>query len=72
MKYAGHVAHFGEVTNTHKIFAGKPQEARTLGKCKRGWKDSIRIDMREIEELLKVVMWTGFKLFKIGCYAGIL
>jgi hypothetical protein len=36
-----------EITNTHRISAGKPREIRPLGKPRTKWEDNIKIDLRE-------------------------
>jgi len=38
----------GEVRNTYKVLVGKPEGRRPLGRPKRRWEDSIRIDFKEI------------------------
>jgi hypothetical protein len=38
----------GEMRNDYKILIGNPEEKRLLGKPKRRWKGSIRMDLREI------------------------
>jgi hypothetical protein len=32
MRWAGHVAHIGEIRNTYKILVGKPEGKRPLGR----------------------------------------
>jgi hypothetical protein len=39
----GHIAHMGEIRNVYYIFVGKLE-----GKHKRGWKDNIKFNLREI------------------------
>jgi hypothetical protein len=38
----------GERRNTYRILVGKPEEMRPLGRSRRRWVDSIKIDLREI------------------------
>jgi len=40
----GHVSHLGEI----RIFVGKPEEKRLLGKPRCMWEDNIKMDLREI------------------------
>jgi hypothetical protein len=39
----------GEKRNAYRIFVGKPEGKRPLGRPRRRWEDNIRIDLREIE-----------------------
>jgi hypothetical protein len=35
-------------TNAYRIFVGKPEGKRPLGRPRRRWEDNIRMDLREI------------------------
>jgi hypothetical protein len=48
MRSAGHVAHVGEERNVYKVFVGKPEGKRPLGRPRRRWEDVIRMDLRAI------------------------
>jgi hypothetical protein len=48
MKGAGHVARIREKRNAYRIFVGKPEGKRPLGRPRNTWVDSIKIDLREI------------------------
>jgi hypothetical protein len=48
MRWAGHVARMGETRNAYRILVGKPEGRRRLGRPRRRWVDSIKIDLREI------------------------
>jgi hypothetical protein len=48
IKWAGHVARMGETRNAYKIFLGKPEGKRPLGRPRRRWMDNIKMDLREI------------------------
>jgi hypothetical protein len=37
-RWAGHVAHIGEIRNAYKILVGKPDRKRPLGRPKCRWK----------------------------------
>jgi hypothetical protein len=37
----------GEERNTYRIFAGKPEGNRPLGRPRRRWEDNIKINLRE-------------------------
>jgi hypothetical protein len=38
----------GEKRNSYRILVGKPEEKRPLGRARRRWVGSIKIDLREI------------------------
>jgi hypothetical protein len=38
----------GENRNAYRILVGKPEGKRPLGRPRRRWEDSIKIDLREI------------------------
>jgi hypothetical protein len=38
----------GEKRNANRIFMGKPEERRPLGRPKCRWVDNIKMDLREI------------------------
>jgi len=38
----------GSMRNVYKILVGKPKGKRPLGRPRRRWEDSIRMDLREI------------------------
>jgi hypothetical protein len=48
MKWAGYVARMGGKWNTYRILVGKPEGKRPLGRLRRRWMDSIKMDLREI------------------------
>jgi hypothetical protein len=41
MRWAGHVARMREERNAYRIFAGKPEGKRPLGRFRRSWEDNI-------------------------------
>jgi hypothetical protein len=49
MRWAGHVARMGEVRGAYNILVGRPEGRRSLGRPRRRWEDSIKMDLREIE-----------------------
>jgi hypothetical protein len=51
----------GEKRNVYKLFVGKPEGMRPLGRPRRRWVDNIRMDLVEING----VMWTGLAWFRI-------
>jgi hypothetical protein len=48
MRWVGHVARMGEKGNAYRIFVGKPEGKRPLGRPRRTWMDNIKMDLREI------------------------
>jgi hypothetical protein len=48
MRWVGHVALTGDMRNAYKIFVGKPEGKRPLGRPRRRWEDKIRMDLKEI------------------------
>jgi hypothetical protein len=48
MRWARHVERLGEMRNVHKIFIGKPEGKRPLGRPRRRWENNIIMDVREI------------------------
>jgi hypothetical protein len=41
----GHVARMGEKRNACRLLVGKPEGKRPLGRPRRRWVDSIRVDL---------------------------
>ena len=48
MRWAGHVALMEEGRGVHKIFMGKPEGKRPLGRPRRRWEDNIKMDLEEV------------------------
>jgi hypothetical protein len=48
MRWAGHVARMGGKRNAYRILVGKPEGKRTLGRQRRRWVASNKMDCREI------------------------
>jgi hypothetical protein len=47
-RFAANLVRMGEVRNACNILAGKPKGKRPLGRPRRGWEDSVTVDLREI------------------------
>jgi hypothetical protein len=43
MRWAGHVARMGEKRNAYRLFVGKPEGKRPLGRPRREWVDLLEI-----------------------------
>jgi hypothetical protein len=48
MRWAGHVARIGEERGMYRVWVGKPEGKRTLGRPRRRWEDNIRVDLQEV------------------------
>jgi hypothetical protein len=44
----GEVARMGKKRNAYRIFVGKPEGKRPLGRPRRRWVDNTKIDLREV------------------------
>ncbi|KAJ4429075.1 hypothetical protein ANN_26076 [Periplaneta americana] len=48
LKGLGHVAHMGESRNAYRVLVGRLEGKRPLGRPRRRWEDSIKMDLREV------------------------
>jgi hypothetical protein len=48
MRWAGHVARMGDGRGVYRIFIGRPEGKRPLGRRRRRWEDNIKMELREI------------------------
>ena len=48
MRWAGHVACMGEERGVYRVFVGKPEGRRPMGRPRRRWVDNIRTDLQEV------------------------
>ena len=48
MRWAGHVGRMGEERGVYRVFVGKPEGRRPLGRPRRRWVDNIRMDLQEV------------------------
>ena len=65
-RWSGHVARMEEGKIAFKILTDKPTGKRPLGRSRRRWEDSFRLDLKEIGII------RGFGLFRlrIGIIGG--
>jgi hypothetical protein len=42
------IARMGEMRNAYKIFFGKPEGKRPLGKRRRRWEDNTEMDLKKV------------------------
>jgi len=47
MGWAGHVARMGEDRVVHRVFVGKPEGKRPLGRPRCRWEDNMKMDLQE-------------------------
>ena len=66
MRLAGHVARMEERRGVHKVFVGKPEEKRPLGRPRLRWEDNIKMDLQEVGRGLG----TGWSWLRIGTGGG--
>jgi len=48
MKWAGHVAHMGELRGMYRVFMGKPEGKRPLGRRRSRWEANTKMDLQEV------------------------
>jgi hypothetical protein len=48
MRWSGHVAGMGEGRGVHRVLVGKSEGKKPLGRPKRRWEDSIKMNLREV------------------------
>ena len=48
LRWAGHVARMEDYRSAFKILTGTPAGKRPLGKPRRRWEDTIRMDIKEM------------------------
>jgi len=48
MQRAGHVARVGERRGEYRVWVGKPDGKRILGRPRHRWKDNIKMDFQEL------------------------
>ena len=48
LRWAGHVARMEQSRNAYRVLVGKPEGKRPLGRPRRRWEGSIKMDLREV------------------------
>jgi hypothetical protein len=48
MRWVGHVARVEEERGVHRVFVGKPEGKRPLGRPRSRWEDTIKMDFQEV------------------------
>jgi hypothetical protein len=59
----------GEQRNAYRILVGKPEGKRTVGRPRRRWVDSIKMDLKKRKDR---VGWTGLVWLRRGTNGGLL
>jgi hypothetical protein len=67
MRWAWHVARVGEKRNAYRILVWTPGGKRPLGRSRRKWVNSVKIDLRQ-----DGMVWTGLIWLRIGTSGGLL
>ena len=49
MRWTDHMARMGEERGVYRVFVGKPEGKRPLGRPRRRWVDNIKLDLQELE-----------------------
>ena len=49
MMWVGHVARMGERRGAYGVLVWKPEGKKLLGRTRRRWEDSIKIDLQEVD-----------------------
>ena len=47
-RWAGNVAHMGERKGVYRVFVGKPEGKRPLGRHRRRWEYNIKMKLQEV------------------------
>jgi hypothetical protein len=48
MRWTGHVTHVGERRGLYRVLVGKPEGKRPLGRLRRRWDDSTKMNLLEV------------------------
>jgi hypothetical protein len=66
MRLAWNVARMGEGRGVYRVLVGKPEGKRPLGRRRRRWEDTNRMDLQEVGLGVR----TGLAWFRIGTGVG--
>ena len=48
LRWAGHTARMEQFRNAYRVLVWKPESKRPLGRPRRRWEDSIKMDLMEV------------------------
>ena len=54
LRWAGHAVRMEQSRNVYRVLVGKPEGKRPLGRPRRRWEDTIKMDLREVGCVLKI------------------
>jgi hypothetical protein len=66
MRWALHVARVGERRDVYRVWVGKPEGKRQLGRPRRRWENNIKLDLQKV-----AVAYPGILFGGGGCSANI-
>jgi len=66
MRWAGHVALMGEGKGVYRVWVGKPEGKRPVGRPRRRWKDNLKWIFRKWD----LGIWIELIWLKIGTGGG--
>jgi len=64
MRWAGHVARMRDRRGAYRVFVGKREGKRPIGRSRHSWEDNIKMDLQEVG------VWTGSIWLRIGAGGG--
>ena len=67
MRWAGNVAHLVDKRGAYGVLMGRPEGRRPLGRPRRRWEESIKMDLQEMG---CGGTWTGSSWLRIGAGGG--
>ncbi|KAJ4448776.1 hypothetical protein ANN_00167 [Periplaneta americana] len=70
LRWAGHVARMGESRNAYRVLVGRPEGKRPLGRPRRRWEDNIKMDLREVDQILLALGLSEVEKTKTGSLSG--
>ena len=68
MRWAGHVACMGESIGAYRVFVGKPEGKRPLGRPRHRWEGNIKMVLQEVGW----GTWTGLIWLRVRTGSGLL
>jgi hypothetical protein len=48
MRWAGHVVRVGEERGVYRVFVGKPEGKKLVGRRRSRWEDNIKMDLQKV------------------------